>query len=231
MVLALLCWTTLPRRGPSFVQSPEANLALIHVLKRCWEKRTLRFASLAAGTFTIFTLAIGTWMPSYFVRSHGMTMVEAGTWIGVLGVSGGVVGAMASGFIVDPLAKRNPRWQLRVPAIGLMLALPMYVGMLMWPGGMSLDIGTIKVPSVLLLTFPSAFLTALYPGPYFAALVSVVAPSMRSQTMATMSIVVNVIGSSLGPLLAGACSDYFERVAGVESLRYSLLAMTLIIPL
>ena len=226
VILALLCWTTLPRRGANFILSPEGSLKLVRVLLLCWERRTLRFASLGSGTFSTFALAVMTWMPSYFVRSHEMTIREAGIWIGVLSISGGVIGTLISGLLVDRFTKRDLRWQLRVPAIGLILSVPFFVAQLLLPAGFYLEIGTLRVPVVALFGFPTSLLSALYLAPYMASIVSVVAPSIRSQTVATMGLVVNLIGAMVGPFVTGASSDYFAGLYGNESLRYSLLAMT-----
>ncbi len=226
ILLALMCWRTLPRRGAAFVQSAEADMKLGRVLRLCWERRTLRYLALGAGAFGTFGLALATWMPSYFVRSHGMTIMEAGTWMGSLAVTGGVIGTVTSGMIVDRLSRRDLRWQLRFPALGFFLVVPLYAAQLLWPADWVYHVAGFRVPGVVLFSFPTAFLSALYPGPFFAALVSVVSPTMRSQAVAMISIVTSIIGAGIGPLFAGAVSDYFGDIYGSDALRYALLAMT-----
>ena len=226
VILALLCWMTLPRRGAAFVHAVEADMKLGRVLRLCWERRTLRYLALGAGAFGTFGLALATWMPSYFVRSHGMTIMEAGAWMGSLAVTGGVIGTIASGMIVDRLTRRDLRWQLRFPALGFFLVVPLYAAQLLWPAEWVYQIGGMRVPGVVLFSFPTAFLSALYPGPFFAALVSVVPPVMRSQAVALIGIVTSIIGAAIGPLFAGSVSDYFSDIYGADALRYALLAMT-----
>jgi len=229
IVMALLCWWTLPRRGVAFVHAAEADLKLQAVLTLCWERRTLRYLALGAGAFSTFGLALATWMPSYFMRSHGMTIMEAGAWMGMLAVTGGVVGTVTSGMIVDRLSRRDLRWQLRVPAIGFFTVIPLYMVQLLWPAEWVFQIAGMRVPGVVLFSFPCAFLSALYPGPFFAALVSVVPPTMRSQAVATISIVISIIGAAIGPLFAGGVSDYFSGTYGSNALRYALLSMTVMV--
>lgn len=229
VLMALLCWWTLPRRGATFVHAAEADMKLAKVLSLCWERRTLRYLALGAGAFSTFGLALATWMPSYFTRSHGMTIMEAGAWMGMLAVTGGVVGAITSGLIVDRLSRRDLRWQLRIPAIGFFIVIPLYVVQLLWPAEWIFRIGEVRVPGVVLFSFPTAFLSALYPGPFFAALVSVVPASMRSQAVATIGIITSIIGAAIGPLLAGGASDYFSGAYGSNALRYALLAMTVMV--
>jgi MFS family permease len=229
VLMAALCWWTLPRRGAAFVHAAESDLKLSGVLKLCWERRTLRYLALGAGTFSTFGLALATWMPSYFMRSHGMSVMEAGAWMGLLAITGGVIGTVSSGMIVDRLSRRDLRWQLRIPAIGFFAAIPLYVAQLLWPSEWVYHIAGVQVPGVVLFSFPAAFLSALYPGPFFAALVSVVPAAMRSQAVATIGIVVSIIGAAIGPLFAGSVSDYFSGTYGDNALRYALLSMTIMV--
>lgn len=229
VLVAALCLWTLPRRGAAFVHATEADLKLLSVLRLCWERRTLRYLALGAGVFSTFGLALATWMPSYFIRSQGMTVMEAGAWIGMLSVTGGVVGTISSGMIVDRLSRRDLRWQLRIPAIGFFAAIPLYVVQLLWPADWVYHIAGVRVPGVVLFSFPTAFLSALYPGPFFAAMVSVVPATMRSQAVAMIGIVVSIIGAANGPLFAGAVSDYFSGIYGSNALRYALLSMTVMV--
>ncbi len=226
VIMAVMCWWTLPRRGAAFVHATEADMKLAGVLRLCWQRRTLRYLALGAGAFSTFGLALATWMPSYFVRSHGMTIMEAGAWMGSLAVTGGVIGTVASGMIVDRLSRSDLRWQLRFPALGFFLVVPLYAAQLLWPAEWVYQIGGMRVPGVVLFSFPTAFLSALYPGPFFAALVSVVPAAMRSQAVAMIGIVTSIIGAGIGPLFAGAVSDYFQDIYGSDALRYALLAMT-----
>lgn len=52
---------------------------------------------------------------------------------------------------------------------------------------------------------------------------------MRATTSALVLLVINIIGLASGPLVAGALSDALEPQFAEESMRYSLLIITLVI--
>ena len=43
------------------------------------------------------------------LRSHGMSLVEAGAWLGIGAAAGGVIGTVASGILIDRLRLRDAR--------------------------------------------------------------------------------------------------------------------------
>ena len=227
--LALLFWFTGPRRqrrkagqaapeGPGFWTS----------VRMFWNIRSLRLMAIGVGTFNIFGYAGAVWMPAYFMRSHGMSVVEAGAWLGLGAAVGGITGSIASGAIVDKLRLRGEQWQLRVPAIAFLLSFPLNVAMFLMPGGAGISAGGMHVPGVALLTTLSGFLAACWAGPSFSAAARLVAPSQRAQATAMLVVIINVIGSMVGPSLGGFVSDLLAGRMGEESLRISLLIMSLL---
>lgn len=226
--LALLIWLTAPRQGTPG-KSPEADTSLSSVLRRCLATRSLLLLSLGMGIFTIFGYAGAIWMPSYFVQSHGMSMIEAGTWLGLGSAMGGVLGSFAGGAIVDALVPRDQRWQLRVPAAGLLLAFPLLAATFLLPGGSGVMILGHQVPLVALLSVVTSFLSSLWAGPSYAAVARLVRPGDRAQAIGLLVIVLNVTGSLFGPPVAGIVSDILTPRFGVEALRYSLLAMSMLV--
>ena len=63
-------------------------------------------------------------------------------------------------------------------------------------------------------------------GPVLAALQQLVPPSMRATASALFLFINNLIGIGLGSTLIGVLSDVLRVRAGVESLRYAILAGT-----
>jgi hypothetical protein len=52
---------------------------------------------------------------------------------------------------------------------------------------------------------------------------------MRATTAALVLLIINVIGLAFGPLITGSLSDFLEPRFAAESMRYSLLIVTLVI--
>ncbi|EQB14771.1 hypothetical protein L288_01050 [Sphingobium quisquiliarum P25] len=227
--LALLIWWTGPRRLRKVVTAAPAQGKPAGVLAHCMRIRSLVLLALGMGIFNIYGYGAATWMPSYFTLSHGMSMVEAGAWMGVGAACGGVVGSIASGVIVEALVPRHKSWQLRVPALGLLLSWPLSLIVFSLPGGTALPIGGYPVPAVALLSVTTSFLSSLWMGPSYAALARLVPADLRAQTIGLLGVVMNVMGSLLGPPIAGLVSDLLTERFGTESLRYSLLTMSSLI--
>lgn len=228
--LAMLLWITGPRRAkaqnPISQAPPSESMAV--VIRRFWAIRSLRILAIGVGTFNIFGYAAAVWKPAFFMRSHGMSIMEAGSWLGLGAAIGGITGSIVSGMIVDRLRQHGEIWQLRVPAIAFLLSFPACIVMFMLPGGIGVDLGGYHVPGVALLSIVTGMLSAMWAGPAFGAASRLVPPNQRAQAVAMLVIIINVIGSTLGPLLGGIVSDLLTGYFGAESLRISLLLISIL---
>jgi predicted MFS family arabinose efflux permease len=225
--LALLLWCTGPNRKRGNAPQPRAaSIGVWAALRQCWAIKSLRFLAIGVGTFNIFGYAGAVWMPAFFMRSHGMSVVQAGAWLGLGAAIGGIAGSLASGVAADRLLRFDPQWQLRLPAMAFLLAFPINIAVFTLPGGAGFSVGGLHVPGVACLSILNAFLLASWAGPAFAAAAGLVEPAMRAQATAMIVVVINVIGSTVGPSLGGAVSDLLSGLAGSESLRLGLLAMS-----
>lgn len=226
--LVILLWFTGPRRGQPVGSVAASEGGMLRNARKFWQIPSFRLLACAQGVFNIFGYAGAIWLPAYFMRSHGLTVVEAGAWLGLGAAAGGVLGSFAGGLLSDRLRSRGESWQLRVPAIGLLIAFPLFVAMFTLPGGASLQIAGRVVPVVALLCVFTGFFSALWAAPTFAAAARLVPATDRSQANALLLVIINVIGSAMGPLLAGIVSDSLNVHFGAEALRYSLLLMSLL---
>ena len=224
--LALLIWVVAPRQQAAVADVAAAPAgSLFQAAAKCWAIPSYRLLILGVAIFNIFGFGSATWLPTYYIRSHGMSLVEAGAWMGLGGAVGGVVGSFASGFIVDALRPRDLRWQLRLPALGYVICFPILVLQFLIPGGLKLEVGSVSVPAVALVGLAAGFLTAFWA---FDAIARLMPPDLRAQAMALLVIVISVIGSGLGPVVAGIVSDILSATHQAESIRYSLLSLSVL---
>lgn len=228
LVCALLVAVLPLKRRPAAEAAAELTPTLV-VLQRCWDIRSLRMMALGIGMFNIFAYGAAVWMPAYFMRSHGMSLVTAGSWLGIGAAIGGFCGSLASGALVDRLRRRREHWQLSVPAWGFLVSFPVYIAILMLPRGSGMSVGGLEMPTVALLSVLTALFSSAAIGPAFGAIAALVAPRERAQATASVVVLINVMGSGLGPLLAGLVSDVLASRYAAESLRYSLLAMSCLV--
>ena len=225
--LAVLIWFVAPRQqGPVVTTAPTGSL--FQAAAKCWAIPSYRLLILGVAIFNIFGFGSATWLPTYYIRSHGMSMVEAGAWMGLGSAVGGVAGSFASGFIVDALRPRDLRWQLRLPALGYFICFPLLVLQFLIPGGFAISVGQLNIPVVALVGLGAGFLTAFWAGPAFDAIARLMPPDLRAQAMALLVIVISVIGSGLGPVVAGVVSDVLASTHKAESIRYSLLSLSVL---
>ena len=79
---------------------------------------------LTGGAAAIAGYAVGTWSPSFLIRSHGLNMQQAGFLVGVVGGGGATIGTLVCGVLTDRLARRDAGWQIGVPLLGTLISNP-----------------------------------------------------------------------------------------------------------
>lgn len=159
--------------------------------------------------------AINNWTPAFFMRTHGMTLMQMAASIGTIFGVGGAIGMLAGGVIADRAAARDGSGYLRIPAIALLVTLPLYVAVYLAPSALMAG---------LLLIVPVVTAAVILP-PVVALLQRLVLPNMRAVSVATFLLVLHVAGMGLGPLVVGVISDGLHPLAGDDSLRWALLCV------
>lgn len=229
LLVALLLWRTVdePLRGrwdaaPAPAPASAAP-GVFAALKAFWANRPIRCTALAAGFTAMSGFGFSTWLPSFAMRVHGLSLIDTGVILGLTSVAGGFVGSICGGLCTDWLAQRNPRWQLGVAGVALWLSLPLQLAITLWPAGHFLQLGGFGVPIAFCFMPFSAFFSSFWMGPAYAAVNNLVAPGERAQASACMMLVINILGSCAGPLLVGLLSDAFAPGFAALAIRYALL--------
>ena len=168
---------------------------------------------------------------AYFVRSYIMSLVEAVTWLGFSAAIGGFSGSVTGGLLADWASRYGQQWRMRVPAIGQHVAFPICLALLLWPGGIGGAAMAEKFPVVVIFLPPYCFLSARWAAPSYSTIAQLVPEREKAQAMATLLVGINLIGSLLGPPLAGWLSDMMTPMLGSEAIRYSLLSLAFMAPL
>lgn len=169
---------------------------------------------------------IGIWTPAFLVRSHGMTLQVAGAVMGLLGGVAAALGALASGWLCDRLAKRDSRWRTGVPMLGCVLSVPTGLAFYLMPATDVWHIGSLVVPHAIGFYVLFGLTAVWWTAPVYTVLAELVAPQRRATTMALFNLGITMLGGGLGPLLVGFLSDSLVPYFGVESLRYALAFTT-----
>lgn len=222
IALAVLvrCTVAEPKRAARAESVP-----LSATLRSILRSRAFRLIALAAGMTSVSGYGLATWLPSFLVRVHGVPLVDAGLMLGLGSTFGGLLGAVGGGVLCDRMSRRDRAWQLRLPALAVLISVPALMLFLLWPEQHRLQLGGATLPAAAWFIPLNAFFIAVWIGPVYASTQNLVPPQWRSQALALLLLITNLIGSGLGPLLVGLLSDGFALMAPAgQSLRYALLA-------
>ncbi len=222
LLLAVLVRLTLrePPRGhadgrASAVKAEQPPLR--EVAQIMWKRKSFRHLVVAIGIQAIAGYGVLIWVPSFLHRSYHMTSGEVGTVLAIILGIGGVIGTAAGGYLADHLAKRNVRWQLWIPALGGLIAVPFSFGIYL--SGTSFE-------TLAWFAIPIIFAN-LYHGPVFAMAQALAPLKMRAMAAAILLFMSSFIGMGIGPQLVGILSDLLHPLYGADSLRYALLCVSM----
>jgi MFS family permease len=227
--LAALAWLTLrePRRYASgsaagmtlasraLPTSSSAHPSISEVCMTLWRTVSFRHLLLAYSVAYFFGAGIGQWTPSFFVRSYGLKSGELGAWFAAITGVSGLLGTYLGGALASRYAGNDERLQIRAMAAMYCLCVVIWICQYLAPGPYL----------AFALMGLGSLCGSMISGPLFAAIQTLVPAHMRAMSIALVLLFANLIGLGLGPLAAGALSDWFAPWAGAQSLRYALLAL------
>lgn len=219
LLLALLARFCLdePRLRPGREPLAAAQSGIGATVRELFAKPSYRLLLAAAVFYALMAYGSAIFFPSFMVRSLGVSLAEVGLVYGLVSAAGALVGTIGGGFIADRLGQRSPSWYAWLPALGCALALPLYVAAIL-----ANSFTTFIALSGVAGTLVGGCLPSM-----FTALHAVCGSSRRALSVAVLTFMMSLIGSGLGPVIAGALSDAFAARAGNESLRWAMLVCTL----
>ena len=154
-------------------------------------------------TFAAMSLyGLAAWVPSFFIRTFGLTAGEVGRTFGLIIMIVGPVGSLGSGLLGDALKSRGLRnGRLIVMSAGALCAAPFALAAMTAHTATAAFV--LLAPTVLFLTL------AIGSGP--ATLQEITPNRMRGMQHAVAVLAVNLIGLGLGPTLIALLTDLVFR--------------------
>ena len=218
IALALLLRTTI--REPLRPAPPAGSLAL--ALSEFGSSLALllripTFVAIALGGMfaSIAGTGFGFWLPQMFVRSHGMSLADFGMSYGLVNGAAGVAGTLLAGVFADRLARRDPRWRLRVAAASVAFSMPLLIAICAVPD-----------PSLAMwLSLPSGIIGSGYAPVLFAIAQSLAPARVRAFTSSVLILFITGGGMLLGPSAIGQISSALAASYGQESLRVAMIGV------
>jgi MFS family permease len=214
---ALLAWRTVrePRveAAPIAAAQDSQQPGFTEVVVTLWKSATFRHLLWCHAVWYFFGFGLLQWQPAFFIRSHGLSTGEIGTWFSVIyGITG--VAVYFGGELAARYAADNERLQLRACAWAMVFfAVTNPIAYLLPNANAAMGV----------LAFASLGHAVL--GPILASVQTLVPPRMRAMALAIIYLFANLIGLGLGPLAAGAFSDALQPTLGTDSLRYALVIL------
>jgi MFS family permease len=156
----------------------------------------LNTAAMAAMTFAIGGISF--WMPLYLINIRKIPADTANTMFGLLVVVGGLAATLAGGFAGDKLRSRFSGSYFLVSGVGILLACPFVLLMLVVP-----------FPISWWLLLGAVFFLFFNTGPSNTALANVTHPAVRASAFALNIFFIHLFGDALaGPLLGAVAGKY-----------------------
>jgi MFS transporter, Spinster family, sphingosine-1-phosphate transporter len=198
VLLGILCFRMKPPPVRRETASRRASLAdYLHLLRT--PSYVLNTLGMAGLTFAIG--GISHWMPTYVYefRKAG-DLGTANTIFGGITVVTGISGTLLGGIVGDKLRGRVRGAYLQVSGIGLLLAFPMFLMMLVTP-----------FPLAWVFVFLAEFCLFFNTGPSNTALANVSHPSVRASAFALNILFIHAMGDAISPPVIGALTDRFDK--------------------
>ena len=169
--------------------------------------RSFILSNLAFAASVFVTTALLSWLPSYFHRTEGIPISDAGIKGGII-MFLAVVGAPLGGYLSDKWFAKTPQGRMLLPAIStIVTAAILFISFVFFTG---------TVQYVMLLC---AGITAVAFIPAAVAVTQeVVHPGLRAMSLSICVIVQHVLGSTLGPIFVGVISDKYDLLTAMSIL-------------
>jgi MFS family permease len=180
--------------------APAAKAPFLATCRMFFSRPVLLLVALATGANQFITYATANFTTLLLMEEKGMTLEQVAIWYALLVLVSMGGGIFLSGRLVDRFVARDKRAYALIPAIGLVVAAPFFVGFVAAPGWQL---------SMLLLILPMG-LNYFYLSPAVALVQEEVRPNERVMAGALLLLVMNLVGLGLGPTYLGAASDWFK---------------------
>lgn len=208
-----------PQRGASdakqVLSASEITPGIRDVCRSMWTNLALRHLTIGSVLASLGGYGIAAFSATYFMRAFELGPARAGLIAGIAsGLSCGI-GTLLGGILTDRVGHRDSRWYAWLPAVGLVLAVPLYL-LSFWQMELSWAAALLAAPGVF---------HYLYLGPTYGVLHNLVSARERATASALLILLMSLIGLGIGPPLVGVLSDAVAHSAFTAG-EYSTMCLT-----
>ncbi len=178
------------------------------------DRRAFVGIALGFGLLSFAMSAFENWVPTYLIRAYGLGAAEVGSVSGLFQGVTGIFGTLVFGILSDRLARRDPRWYIRIPLACALVAVPIILLFFLVPKN-----------AAYACYFVIELCASGYSAPLFAVSQMLLPPRLRAFGMAMMLFVLNVLGMGLGTFITGWTSDLIGGSGPAGGLGPAIMAM------
>ena len=216
VVFAIMVFTTVAepvrRSSAGLALKREDAPSIANVLSFLLRQRSFLHVAVGMSVLQGVDILVASWGVSFFLRSHGLSMVDATSFVGLALLIGGLPGTLLGGRLLDAMAKRDIRWHCwGIAGVSTFVIIPLTLFCL----------SRSTIAAAILLTIFS-FVIALSYAAVTTISMGLLGSRMRAIGYAIFSIVY-YLGYAIVPFAAGFASTRLEPYLGNESLRYGML--------
>jgi MFS family permease len=162
--------------------------------------------------------AVGVWSVSFFIRYHHMTVGQVGLVLGPISCVAGIIGMLLGGFLADGAARKDPGRTMLVIAASLALMSP------------AMFLAFVMQQKIFAFAAYALYLTISFMWVVGATVVAqnLAGAARRSSVAAIVLTSSSILGSALGPQIAGFVSDLLKPYVGADCLRWSMVGFSIV---
>ena len=206
--------------APAVPPAPAAPLGQVASLLA--RKSSFWLLALGAASSSVCGYGVAAWLPSFFMRSLGLTLKETAWYYSGIAFLGGVIGIWLGGVMADRLGAKSKAGYPLTPAVAFLISVPCFL-LAMNSGSLvgGLGGGAALTLAFLIFLIPTG-LNLTWLGPITAAVQHLAPAPMRTTASALFLLINNLLGIAVGVYYFGAVSDALKPVFGAESLRWAI---------
>lgn len=198
------------------------------VLKTLLPKPSFWLLAFGAAASSICGYGVALWLPSFFMRSFGLSLSDTAWYYAGIALVGGMAGIWLGGSIADRLGRSDRGAYPLVSAVAFLISVPCFllamnsgavIGAVL-PGQGGNSLAALALAFVIFL-IPTG-LNLAWLGPVTAAVQHLVPATMRTTASALFLLINNLLGIAVGIYYFGWMSDLLRPAFGEESLRWSI---------
>lgn len=178
--------------------------------------------SFGAASSSVCGYGVAAWLPSFFMRSLGLTLAQTAWYYSGIALFGGLVGIWLGGAVADRLGAKSKAGYPITPAIAFLVSVPCFL-LAMNSGALfgGLGGGAALAVAFVIFLIPTG-LNLAWLGPITAAVQHLAPAPMRTTASALFLLINNLLGIAVGIYYFGLVSDLLKPTFGAESLRWSI---------